>query len=70
MTNERGLNRRLGRELILQAAYISLAVLVGLFAALRLMEDVVIKEALQGEAEYYWQQESLNPGWSVEGKHR
>lgn len=65
MANNRGLNRRLGRELILQAVYISLAVLVGLFAALRLMEDVVIKEALQGEADYYWQQESLIPGWTL-----
>jgi len=62
---KRGLTRRLGRELMLQAVYISLAVLVGLFAALRLMEDVVIKEALLSEADYYWRQEQANPGWPL-----
>ncbi|MEJ2534422.1 MAG: HAMP domain-containing sensor histidine kinase [Gammaproteobacteria bacterium] len=52
---ERGLTRRLGRELLLQAVYISLAVGVGVFVAAALIEDVLIKQALQGEAEYYWE---------------
>ncbi len=62
MTSERGLNRRLGRELLLQAVYISLAVVVGVYAAAQLMENVLIERALQGEADYYWQREQLNPG--------
>jgi len=53
---ERGLTRRLGRELLLQAVYISLAVGVGVFVAATLIEDVLIKQALEGEAEYYWEQ--------------
>lgn len=36
MAIEKGLNRRLGRSLLLQAIYISLAVLVGIFVAARL----------------------------------
>lgn len=54
MAIERGLNRRLGRSLLLQAIYISLAVLVGIFVAARLVENVLIEQALIGEAEYYW----------------
>lgn len=52
---ERGLTRRLGRELLRQAVYISVAVLVSMFVAGLLMEDVLIKQALEGEAEYYWE---------------
>jgi signal transduction histidine kinase len=48
------LTRRLGRELLRQAFYISVAVLVSMFAAGKLMEDVLIEQALQSEAEYYW----------------
>lgn len=62
MTAERGLTRRLGRELLLQAIYISLAVLVGVFVAAHLMENVLIEQALQGEADYYWHREEAMPG--------
>ena len=62
MAVERGLTRRLGRELLLQAVYISLAVLVGVFVAARLMENVLIEQALQGEADYYWHRELAIPG--------
>jgi len=51
---ERGLTRRLGRELLRQAVYISVAVLVSMFVAGLLIEDVLIEQALEGEAEYYW----------------
>ena len=51
---ERGLTRRLGRELLRQAFYISVAVLGGMFVAGTLMEDVLIEQALEGEADYYW----------------
>ncbi|MEM1410725.1 MAG: HAMP domain-containing sensor histidine kinase [Pseudomonadota bacterium] len=62
MAIDKGLNRRLGRSLLLQAIYISLAVLVGIFVAARLVENVLIEQALIGEAEYYWSQEAANPG--------
>jgi len=49
-----GLTRRLGRELLRQAFYISVAVLVSMFVAGLLIEDVLIEQALEGEADYYW----------------
>jgi len=51
---DRGLTRRLGRELLRQAFYISVAVVVSMFVAGKLIEDVLIEQALEGEAEYYW----------------
>lgn len=52
---DRGLTRRLGRDLLRQAFYISLAVLISMFVAGLLVEDVLIEQALEGEADYYWQ---------------
>jgi signal transduction histidine kinase len=49
-----GLTRRLGRELLRQAFYISIAVLVSMFVAGLMIEDVLIEQALESEAEYYW----------------
>lgn len=54
---DHGLTRRLARELLRQAFYISLAVLVSMFVAGKLIEGVLIKQALQGEADYYWSRE-------------
>jgi signal transduction histidine kinase len=51
---DRGLTRRLGRELLRQAVFVSLAVLVSMFVAGLMIEDVLIEQALEGEAEYYW----------------
>jgi signal transduction histidine kinase len=46
----------------LQAVYISLAVVVGVFVAAQLMQNLLIEMALQGEADYYWQRETTAPG--------
>jgi signal transduction histidine kinase len=62
MASERGLTRRLGRELLLQAVYISIAVAVGVYAVAQLMEGVLIEQALEGEAAYYWERASVDPG--------
>lgn len=62
MTNSRGLNRRLGRSLLLQALYITLAVVVGIFVAARLVENVLIETALEGEASYFWERYGADPG--------
>ncbi|MGD8978431.1 MAG: HAMP domain-containing sensor histidine kinase [Gammaproteobacteria bacterium] len=53
MSPNRGLGRRLVRDLLLQAVYISIAAIVSVFAVGVLMEDVLIKQALESEAEYY-----------------
>ena len=52
--SDHGLTRRLGLELLRQAFYISIAVLVSMFVAGLMIEDVLIEQALEGEAEYYW----------------
>lgn len=62
MKTERGLSRRLGRELLLQAVYISLAVIVSVYVAARLMESVLIEQAIEQEADYYWAREAERPG--------
>src|SRR5210317_712001 len=62
MKTERGLTRRLGRELLLQAVYISLAVIVSVYVAARLMESVLIEQAIKQEADYYWSREADRPG--------
>lgn len=54
MTKRPGLTRRLGRSLVLQAIYISVAAMLGVFAVSILLEDVLIKQALRGEAQFYW----------------
>jgi signal transduction histidine kinase len=56
---DRGLTRRLGRDLLRQAFYISIAVMVSMFAAGLMVEDVLIEKALEGEADYYWQRVNL-----------
>lgn len=61
MAVKTGLDRRLGRSLLLQAIYISLAVLVGIFVSARLVENVLIEQALIGESDYYWAQQEINP---------
>lgn len=61
MASKRGLTRRLGREFLLQAVYISIAVALGVYAVARLMEGVLIEQALEGEASYYWERAAVDP---------
>lgn len=51
---------RLGRDFRLQAAYISVAVLVSVVAVFLLMEKVLTRQALINEAEYYWDHSAKN----------
>ena len=51
---EHGLTRRLGRDLLRQAVLISVAVFISMFAAGLMIEDVLIEQALESEADYYW----------------
>ena len=54
--NERpaGLGRRLGRVFLLQAALISAAAVIGVYAAATTIEEVLIRRALDEEAAYFW----------------
>lgn len=51
---------RLGRDFLLQAGYISAAVLVGVIAVFLLLENVLTRQALIGEAEFYWNNPAEN----------
>mgnify|MGYP001814391541 FL=1 len=61
MSSRRGLRRRLWRDFLLQAVYISIAAMVSVFAVGVLMEDVLIKQALRSEADYYWERLDRDP---------
>jgi signal transduction histidine kinase len=52
---------RLGRALLLQAAYIGLAAIVSVFLANVMLEDVLIRQALRDEADFYWKQAAADP---------
>ena len=49
-----GLGRRLGRVFLLQAALISAAAVIGVYAAATTIEEVLIRRALEEEASYFW----------------
>ena len=63
--NKRGLTSRLGRDLLRQAVYISIAVVGSMFVVGLLVEDVLIEQALEGEADYYWKRMEQDPAASL-----
>lgn len=56
-----GLRARLGRTFLLQAAFISVAAVIGVFLASLLFEAVLIRQALREEAAHFWSQRSADP---------
>jgi signal transduction histidine kinase len=50
-----GIRRKIWSVYILQVAAISLATILGVYGAGTVLEDVLIKHALEGEAAFYWQ---------------
>ncbi|MFK8029725.1 MAG: sensor histidine kinase [Gammaproteobacteria bacterium] len=59
-SKQQGVGRRLGKAFLLQAVYISVAVVVGLAAVTVVVEDILIKQALKGEADFYWDRAAKN----------
>ncbi len=53
-TAKHGLHYKLIRVFLLQVLLISLATLIAVFAAAKVVEDVLLKQALEGEASYFW----------------
>ena len=51
-----GLVKKVNRAFILQAAFISIAVLLSVFFAKIVLEEILINQAIKEEAEYFWQQ--------------
>ncbi len=60
-----GLGRRLGRVFLLQATLISLAAVIGVYAAGTTIEEVLIRRALEEEAEHFWERFSASAQFPV-----
>jgi len=56
-----GLRTRLVRVFLLQILAISIATVLGVYAAAWVVERVLVQEALNGEAEYFWDKYEANP---------
>ncbi|MGB5585750.1 MAG: HAMP domain-containing sensor histidine kinase [Gammaproteobacteria bacterium] len=55
MQKHNGLINKINRAFLLQAALISIAALLSVFFASIVLEEILIKQAIKQEAEYYWQ---------------
>ena len=60
MKNKIGLGRKLWRAFVGQAILISLAAILSVYAARFVLGDVLIKQALEQEANYFWQKFASN----------
>ncbi len=56
-----GIRRKLWVVFVLQVAAISFATILGVYGAATVLEDVLIRRALTGEAEFYWQRQAREP---------
>ena len=56
-----GIRRKLWVVFILQIAAISFATILGVYGAFAVLEDILIRQALSGEADFYWQRRAANP---------
>lgn len=56
MNPHRGLIHKINRAFIVQGLFISIAALLSVFFAKIVLEETLIKEAIQQEAEYFWRQ--------------
>ncbi|WP_431065941.1 sensor histidine kinase [Methylotuvimicrobium sp.] len=65
MMRKQGLQYKLIKAFLLQILLISVATLMGVFAAAKIVEDVLVREALQGEADHFWERYRQNPNFSA-----
>jgi len=56
MKQSKGLIHKINRAFILQGLFISFAALLSIFFAKMVLEEILIKEAVKQEADYFWQQ--------------
>jgi signal transduction histidine kinase len=61
MADSQGLRRRLARTLVLQAVAIGVAACLGVLASALTIENLLIKQALEDEASYFWQLKAADP---------
>lgn len=60
-----GIQSKLIKLLFIQLVVISLATLLGVYAAAKVVENVLMREALDGEAEHYWNLFKQNPDYPL-----
>lgn len=65
MKPSRGLRQRLGRAFLLQAGLISIAAVIGVYAAAFAIEEILIKRALEEEARYFWEHVDRNADFAL-----
>ena len=65
----RGIGARLSRAFMLQATFISVAAVVGVFVAGALLERLLIREALRDEATHFWEQRLTQPEFPLPSTH-
>ena len=65
MLKPKGILSKLRRAFLVQAVFISIAVLLGVFIASMVIDEILIKSAIQQEADYYWQEKKLNPDFNL-----
>src|SRR5512144_545426 len=56
-----GIRRKLWVVFVLQFVAISFATILGVYGAATVLEDVLIRRALTGEAEFFWQRRAQAP---------
>ncbi len=65
MTRKVGLGERFGLAFLIQAILIALAAILGVYAAAFAIEELLIKQALREEANYFWEKRELDPGFPL-----
>lgn len=60
-----GIRRKLWVVFVLQVAAISFATILGVYGAATVLEDVLIRRALAGEADFFWKRQAREPQATV-----
>ena len=61
-TGKSGITKKLARVIFLQLAFISVITVLGVVVAAKVVEGVMMRAALEGEAEHFWNNYTTNPG--------
>lgn len=65
MKRSGGIRQRLGRAFLLQAGLISIAAVIGVYAAAFAIEEILVKRALEEEARYFWEHFNNDPDFPL-----
>ncbi|WP_181389772.1 sensor histidine kinase [Leucothrix pacifica] len=62
---KKGISQKLIRAFVLQMLFISVVTVTGVFAAAIIVEQVMIRTALEDEAKHFWREQAANPEHAV-----